>query len=79
MPNSSSSESTGTSRELEGSTFDAPNAMTLKLLFEQLRNIRRSVHIPLIIMGYLNPIMQFGFEQFCRQCSNLHSFINLQI
>ncbi|WP_321331147.1 tryptophan synthase subunit alpha [uncultured Bacteroides sp.] len=44
------------------------NGMSLKLLFEQLRNIRRNVKIPLILMGYLNPIMQFGFERFCRQC-----------
>lgn len=44
------------------------NGMSLKLLFEQLRDIRRSVKIPLILMGYLNPIMQFGFEAFCRKC-----------
>jgi tryptophan synthase alpha chain len=44
------------------------NGMSLKLLFEQLSSIRHHVHIPLIIMGYLNPIMQFGFEHFCRQC-----------
>jgi tryptophan synthase alpha chain len=44
------------------------NGMSLKLLFDQLRNIRRTVKIPLIIMGYLNPIMQFGFEHFCREC-----------
>lgn len=45
------------------------NGMSLKLLFEQLANIRHHVRIPLIIMGYLNPIMQFGFENFCRQCA----------
>ncbi len=44
------------------------NGMSLHLLFEQLQNIRRDVHIPLILMGYLNPIMQFGFEAFCRKC-----------
>lgn len=44
------------------------NGMSLKLLFEQLRHIRRTVKIPLILMGYLNPIMQFGFENFCRRC-----------
>ncbi|MDR0745512.1 MAG: tryptophan synthase subunit alpha [Mediterranea sp.] len=44
------------------------NGMSLKLLFEQLRHIRREVHIPLILMGYLNPIMRYGFERFCRQC-----------
>lgn len=44
------------------------NGMSLKLLFEQLRDIRKDVNIPLILMGYLNPIMQFGFENFCRKC-----------
>ena len=44
------------------------NGMTLKLLFSQLEAIRNDVSIPLILMGYLNPIMQFGFEAFCRRC-----------
>lgn len=44
------------------------NGMTLKLLFNQLKDIRREVKIPLVLMGYLNPIMQFGFENFCRTC-----------
>ena len=44
------------------------NGMSLKLLFEQLRDIRKDVKIPLVFMGYLNPIMQFGFENFCRKC-----------
>lgn len=44
------------------------NGMTLKLLFEQLKDIRKEVSIPLVLMGYLNPIMQFGFENFCRTC-----------
>lgn len=44
------------------------NGMSLKLLFQQLRDIRQHVHIPLVLMGYLNPIMQFGFERFCRNC-----------
>lgn len=43
--------------------------MSLRLLFEQLRDIRQSVQIPLVIMGYLNPIMRFGFEAFCQACS----------
>lgn len=45
------------------------NGMSLRLLFEQLHDIRNDVKIPLILMGYLNPIMQFGFEKFCRQCT----------
>lgn len=42
--------------------------MSLRKLFEQLSSIRSSVQIPLILMGYLNPIMQYGFEEFCRSC-----------
>lgn len=45
------------------------NGMSLRLLFEQLHDIRQSVQIPLVIMGYLNPIMRFGFEAFCQACS----------
>ena len=45
------------------------NGMSLRLLFEQLHNIRRDVHIPLVLMGYLNPIMKFGFESFCQKCT----------
>lgn len=44
------------------------NGMSLKLLFKQLQNIRASVQIPLLFMGYLNPIMQYGFEAFCQEC-----------
>ena len=44
------------------------NGMSLSKLFGQLRNIRSEVDIPLILMGYLNPIMQYGFENFCRSC-----------
>ena len=42
--------------------------MTLRRLFAQLEGIRRNVRIPLILMGYLNPIMQYGFENFCQSC-----------
>ena len=44
------------------------NGMTLRRLFGQLEQIRTDVRIPLVLMGYLNPIMQYGFENFCRQC-----------
>ena len=45
------------------------NGMTLNLLFSQLEAIRDKVHIPLILMGYLNPIMQYGVEAFCQSCT----------
>lgn len=44
--------------------------MSLRLLFRQLASIRRDVRIPLILMGYLNPILQYGFEDFCRSAAD---------
>lgn len=55
----------------ESGTIALRNGMTLKLLFEQLEDIRKDVYIPLIMMGYLNPIMQYGFENFCRKCQEI--------
>ena len=52
----------------EAATRALRNGMSLRLLFQQLTDIRRDVHIPLLLMGYLNPIMQFGFERFCLEC-----------
>ena len=47
------------------------NGMRLELLFEQLKNIRQTVKIPLILMGYLNPVYQFGVERFCAKCAEV--------
>ena len=44
------------------------NGMSIKMLFKQLNNIRDKVKIPLLLMGYLNPVIQFGVGNFCRQC-----------
>jgi tryptophan synthase alpha chain len=44
------------------------NGMNVNLLFDQLENIRHSVDIPLILMGYFNPVLRFGVEAFCRKC-----------
>lgn len=55
----------------ESSTQAIENGMTTKLLFEQLTDIRKTVQIPLIIMGYFNPIMQFGVENFCNKCKEI--------
>ena len=44
------------------------NGMSLRRLFGQLDGIRDDVKIPLLLMGYLNPIMQYGFENFCKSC-----------
>lgn len=47
------------------------NGMTQKLLFQQLQNIRQVTDIPLVLMGYLNPILQFGFENFCQHAAQI--------
>ena len=52
----------------EASTEALRNGMSLHVLFDQLKDIRKEVHIPVILMGYLNPVMQFGFEAFCQKC-----------
>lgn len=40
--------------------------MTLELLFQQLQNMRPAIHVPVVLMGYMNPVLQYGFERFCR-------------
>lgn len=47
------------------------NGMSLKLLFEQLATIRKTVKIPLILMGYFNPVLQYGIENFCAKCNEI--------
>ncbi len=44
------------------------NGMTIKGLFDQLTNIRQKVKTPLLLMGYINPVLQFGVEAFCKKC-----------
>ena len=44
------------------------NGMTLSKLFTQLEAIKDQVTIPLVLMGYLNPILHFGIEAFCKRC-----------
>ena len=55
----------------ESSTQALKNGMTTGKLFEQLKDIRETVKIPLIIMGYFNPILQFGVERFCQKCQEI--------
>ena len=50
------------------STVALQNGMTSEILFKQLTDIRKTVEIPLIIMGYFNPILQFGVEEFLKKC-----------
>ena len=47
------------------STVALQNGMTIKKLFEQLMNFRSIIQVPVLLMGYMNPILQYGFEKFC--------------
>lgn len=49
----------------ESSSQAIANGMTLAVLFEQLQNMRTHIHLPVVLMGYMNPVLQYGFEQFC--------------
>lgn len=55
----------------DSSTQALKNGMTTEVLFNQLKNIRQSVSIPLIIMGYFNPMFQYGVEAFCKKCEEI--------
>jgi tryptophan synthase alpha chain len=46
-------------------TIALQNGMTIKKLFEQLKDFRKEVSVPVLMMGYMNPILQYGFEKFC--------------
>jgi tryptophan synthase alpha chain len=45
------------------------NGMTIRKLFEQLKNFRKEIQLPVLLMGYMNPILQYGFENFCREAA----------
>lgn len=45
------------------------NGMTIEKLFSQLKTIKDEIRIPIILMGYINPVLSFGFERFCKECS----------
>ena len=53
------------------STRALENGMSLAVLFEQLKDMRSSIHIPVLLMGYLNPILQYGFERFCESAARV--------
>ncbi|WP_304145519.1 tryptophan synthase subunit alpha [Mesoflavibacter zeaxanthinifaciens] len=53
------------------STQALKNGMTSEVLFNQLKDIRKTVSIPLIIMGYFNPMLQYGVEAFCKKCQEI--------
>ncbi len=47
------------------------NGMTIDLLFKQLKNAQKIIHVPIILMGYLNPVMQYGLEKFCKMAASV--------
>ncbi|WP_420319312.1 tryptophan synthase subunit alpha [Ekhidna sp.] len=47
------------------------NGMTIQQLFEQLKSLREQVSIPVLLMGYVNPIIQYGIERFCNKCAEV--------
>lgn len=46
------------------------NGMTIAKLFSQLKSVKDEIKIPVILMGYINPVLSFGFEKFCEECAN---------
>jgi tryptophan synthase alpha chain len=47
------------------------NGMSISILFEQLENMRATIQLPVILMGYMNPILQYGFENFCKKAKEV--------
>ncbi len=53
------------------STKALQNGMTISKLFEQLQHFREGIQVPVILMGYLNPLLQYGFEKFCTKAAEV--------
>ena len=47
------------------------NGMTIEKLFQQLQGFRQEIYVPVLLMGYMNPVMQYGFERFCQHAASL--------
>ena len=47
------------------------NGMTIEKLFGQLHDFRKQIYVPVILMGYMNPVLQYGFEKFCQHAAAL--------
>lgn len=57
---------------IQASSKEALDAgMTLKMLFEQLKDLRKTVSIPVLLMGYVNPMLQYGVANFCKSCAEV--------
>lgn len=55
----------------ESSQQALENGMTIEKLFVQLKDLRKEVSIPVLLMGYVNPVIQFGIERFCEKCKEV--------
>jgi len=53
------------------SSIALANGMTIKKLFQQLKNFRNEITIPVVLMGYMNPVLQYGFEKFCEDAASV--------
>lgn len=53
------------------SKLSLDQGMDLNLLFEQLKELRKTVTIPVLLMGYVNPVLQYGVERFCKACAEV--------
>jgi tryptophan synthase alpha chain len=53
------------------STTALQNGMTVSLLFEQLKDLKAKIQIPVYLMGYLNPVLQYGVDRFCKACQSV--------
>jgi len=55
----------------DSSTRAIRNGMSLRVLFEQLKDFRKDIHVPVLLMGYLNPVLLYGIENFCKKCAEV--------
>lgn len=47
------------------------NGMTITTLLNQLQDFKKDIHIPVVLMGYMNPVLQYGFEAFCKDAAEV--------
>lgn len=55
----------------QSSSIALANGMTISELFEQLKDFRKEIYLPVILMGYMNPVLQYGFEKFCEDAARV--------
>jgi tryptophan synthase alpha chain len=55
----------------ESSMVALSKGMTIAALLEELKGFRNKIHVPVILMGYMNPVLQYGFEEFCKDAADV--------